>query len=261
MCSALCPKKLGLSREVVKWLHSLNLSVHPKNVRRDFSSGYLVAEICSQYYPKDFLLHSYNKGASLAAKQWNWSLLERTLQRQNLQLTKRAIDGTIHCKPGAAELLVQELYTILTNQSISEPLQESDFTDQDYQDLLPTLARPTASKAIKNNLTLTETMAMPDVSTNQRKAELILCRHLEHKAAEKVLNPGRFKVKAHHNQPTAKQHIPSSQLHEHFDSPASGTTSSKLLCSSTWSGASVPFKEVKVHQPTRHSQMSDDLMI
>lgn len=66
----------------------------------------------------------------------------------------------------------------------------SDFTDQEYQELLPTVARSTASKAIKNNLRMTEIMAEPDISTNQRKAEMILHRHLEHKAAERILNPG-----------------------------------------------------------------------
>lgn len=66
----------------------------------------------------------------------------------------------------------------------------SDFTDREYQELLPTLARSTASKAIKNNLRITEIMAEPDISTNRRKAEVILCRHLERKAAERVLNPG-----------------------------------------------------------------------
>lgn len=32
-----------------------------------------------------------------------------------MYLKKEAIEGTIHCKPGAAELLVLEVYTILTN--------------------------------------------------------------------------------------------------------------------------------------------------
>lgn len=68
---------------------------------------------------------------------------------------------------------------------------EPDFTDEEYQNLLPSLARSTASKAIKNNLTATEIKAVPDISTNQRKAENILHRHLEHKAAERILNPGR----------------------------------------------------------------------
>ncbi|XP_023253877.1 spermatogenesis-associated protein 4 isoform X2 [Seriola lalandi dorsalis] len=175
----------------------------------DFSSGYLVAEIFSRYYPQDFPEHSYDKGTSLSAKQRNWSQIERSLQKQNLHLRKEVVDGTIHCKPGAAELLVKEVYTILTNRSIwGVEGPESDFTDQEYQKLLPTLARSTASKAIKNNLRITEIMAKPDISTNQRKAEVILHRHLEHRAAERALNP-------------------------------------ELCSSSTWSRAAVSFKEKK----------------
>uniref|UniRef100_A0A8C2X8V2 Spermatogenesis-associated protein 4 n=1 Tax=Cyclopterus lumpus TaxID=8103 RepID=A0A8C2X8V2_CYCLU len=188
----MAPKKTGLPREVVRWLQSLDLSFYPKNVPRDFSNGYLVAEILSRYYTQDFLVQSYDRGASLSAKQWNWSQIERSLQKQNLHLMKKLIDGSIHCKPGAAELLVQEVYTLLTTRSIRDVRgPASDFTDRQYQELLPTLARSTASRAIKNNLRITEIMAEPDISTNQRRAEVILHRHLGHKAEDRVLNPGK----------------------------------------------------------------------
>ncbi|XP_037635397.1 spermatogenesis-associated protein 4 [Sebastes umbrosus] len=249
MSSAQSPKKTGLPREVVKWLQSLDLSFYPKNVCRDFSNGYLVAEILSRYYPTYFPVRSYDKGTSLSAKQTNWSQIERSLQKQHLHLMKEVIDGSIHCKPGAAELLVQEVYTMLTNQSIRHVQgPESDFTDQEYQELLPTLARSTASRAIKNNLRMTEIMAEPDISTIQKKARVILHRHLEHKAAERVLNPGRFEVKANLGRLAAKNPVPSSS-DECFAS--SGDTTSKLCYPSTWSGAAVSFKEIKVHQPVR----------
>ncbi|XP_044061877.1 spermatogenesis-associated protein 4 [Siniperca chuatsi] len=247
-------KKTGLAREVVKWLQSLDLSFYPKNVLRDFSNGYLVAEIFSRYYPQDFPVHSYDKGTSLSAKQSNWRQIEKSLQKQNLHFMKEVIDGTIHCKPGAAELLVQEVYSILTNRSIRDVQDpEPDFTDKEYQGLLPPLARSTASKAIKNNLRITEMMAEPDISTNHRKAEVILHKHLEHKAAERVLNPGRFKVKPNQGQLAAKNLVPSSRADECSDSPSSGDTTSKLCSLSTWSGAVVPFKEIKVRQPARRS--------
>uniref|UniRef100_A0A3P8RN03 Spermatogenesis-associated protein 4 n=1 Tax=Amphiprion percula TaxID=161767 RepID=A0A3P8RN03_AMPPE len=250
-------KKTTLPREVVKWLQNLDLSFYPKNVRRDFSNGYLVAEIFSHYYPVSFPLHSYDKGTSLSAKQRNWSQIGRFLQKQSLHLMKEAIDGTIHCKSGAAEVLVQEIYTILTNRSVSDVQnRESDFTDQQYQELLPALARSTASKAIKNNLAITEIMAKPDICTNQKKAEVILRRHLEHKAEERVLNPGRFKVKPNRSQLSANNLAPPSQGDECFDSPSSGGTTSKLSSSSTVTGATVFFKEIKVHQPVKHSPVN-----
>ncbi|XP_029296914.1 spermatogenesis-associated protein 4 isoform X2 [Cottoperca gobio] len=238
-------KKTGLPREVVKWLQSLDLSFYPKNVRRDFSNGFLVAEILCRYYPQHFPVRSYDKGTSLSAKQRNWSQIE---SKQNLHLMKEVIDGSIHCKPGAAELMVQEVYTLLTNRSIRDVQgPEPDFTDQDYQELLPALARSTASKAIKNNLRMSEVMAEPDITTNQRKTEAILQRHLEHKGAERVSDPGRFKVRPHLVRLAAKNLVPSSD--ECFAS--SGDTTSKLCSSSTRSGAAVCFKEIKVHQPVR----------
>ncbi|XP_038555093.1 spermatogenesis-associated protein 4 [Micropterus salmoides] len=214
----------------------------------------MCAEIFYQYYPKDFPVHSYDKGTSLSAKQRNWSHIERTLQKQNLHLMKEVIDGTVHCKPGAAELLVQEVYTILTKQSISDVMDsKTDFTNKEYQGLLPTLARSSATKAIKNNLRITEIMAEPDISPNHRKAEVVLHQRLELKAADKVLSPGFFKVKSNLGQLAVKNLVQSIRSDECFDSHSSGDTTSQLCSSSTWSGAVVSLKEIKVCQPVKRS--------
>lgn len=46
---------------------------------------------------------------------------------------------------------------------------EADFTDSAYQLQLPMHARSTASKAVKNNLRITETMADPNLILNAQK--------------------------------------------------------------------------------------------
>uniref|UniRef100_A0A671TWF7 Spermatogenesis associated 4 n=1 Tax=Sparus aurata TaxID=8175 RepID=A0A671TWF7_SPAAU len=249
------PAKTANCTKWIHWWSKYAQSVSPlRFISRDFSNGYLVAEIFSHYYPQDFSAHSYDKGTSLSAKQRNWSQIERSLQKQNLHLMKEVVDGTIHYKPGAAELLLQEVYSVVTNRSIRYVQgPEPDFTDQEYQEFLPTVARSTASKAIKNNLTMTEIMAEPDISTNQRKAEVILHRHLEHKAAERVLYPGRFKVKPNLGQLADKNVVSCSRGDERSDSPSSADTASQSCSSSAWRGAAVPFKEIKVHQPVRRS--------
>nr|XP_046152575.1 spermatogenesis-associated protein 4 [Oncorhynchus gorbuscha]XP_046152576.1 spermatogenesis-associated protein 4 [Oncorhynchus gorbuscha] len=255
MAYAQPPKKTGLPREVLKWLQSLDLSFSPKNMRRDFSNGYLVAEMFSWYYHEDFPMHSYNNGTSLPTKQGNWAQIERFLVKQNIHLQKDVLDGTIHCKPGAAELLVQEIYTILTNRRIKGIQgREIDFTDRDYQDQLPMLARATASKAIKNNLRLTEVIAEPNISTNQRKVQAIIHMHLEQRAAERVQNPKRFNVK-----PTLGElavRLPPSSHHgdDSSDSNASVQSGTAKSCEpSIRSKASVHFKEIEVRQTDRRS--------
>ena len=48
-------------------------------VIRDFSNGYLVAEIFSWYHPQEIEMHSYDNGTSLPTRQGNWSQLQRVI--------------------------------------------------------------------------------------------------------------------------------------------------------------------------------------
>ena len=36
--------------------------------------------------------------------------------KKQIGIPKELTDGTLHCKPGAAELLIQTVYTLLTNR-------------------------------------------------------------------------------------------------------------------------------------------------
>ena len=68
-------------REVLKWLQGLDLSHSVRNVRRDAANGYVVAEICSRYFPSDINMHSFENGASLKVKASNWDALVRFCRR------------------------------------------------------------------------------------------------------------------------------------------------------------------------------------
>ena len=65
---------------------------------------------CFFHYNGDIDLHSFNNGTSLQNKLGNWSLLQRFFIRQELNIPKDVVNGTIHCKQGAAELLVVYIY-------------------------------------------------------------------------------------------------------------------------------------------------------
>ena len=52
--------------------------------------------------------------------------------------------------------------------------EDPDFTDKLYQEKLPMHARSTASKAVKNNLRITEIMADPNLILSAQKVIFVL---------------------------------------------------------------------------------------
>merc|ERR1719389_818543 len=101
---------MSVPREILKWLQSLDLSYSVKNPRRDFSNGFLVAEIFSRYFQYDISLHSYDNGSSLQKKVDNWGMLDKMFRKRNIQVPKNYVDGAIHCKDDAAIRLVEHFY-------------------------------------------------------------------------------------------------------------------------------------------------------
>lgn len=77
-----------MPREILKWLQTLDLSFAVKNARRDFCSGYLMAEVLSRYYAADVSMHSYANVTSSERKKQNWALLWKLFMVQR--------DGTTH---------------------------------------------------------------------------------------------------------------------------------------------------------------------
>ncbi|XP_004640304.1 spermatogenesis-associated protein 4 [Octodon degus] len=190
------PKNSRVSRSVLRWLQGLNLSFFPRNISRDFSNGFLIAEIFCIYYPWDLKLSYFENGTSLKVKLDNWAQLEKFLAKKKLKLPKELIHGTIHCKPGVPEILIQEVYTLLTHREIKS-IQEDivNFTDYSYQMHLPMVSRSTASKFIKDNIRLTELKSNPNILSNELKAEFLLLLQMLQRKISRKLNPGWFDVK------------------------------------------------------------------
>ncbi|KAI4529719.1 hypothetical protein MG293_020397, partial [Ovis ammon polii] len=189
------PKSSRLSRSVLRWLQSLDLTFFPRNISRDFSNGFLIAEIFTTYYPWDLKLSSFKNGTSLKVKLDNWAQLEKFLARKKLKLPKELIHGTIHCKAGVPEILIQEVYTLLTHQEIKS-IQDDlvNFTDYSYQMQLPLVPRSTASKSIKDNIRLSELIGNPNKLNNELKVEFLFLLQMLQRKLSRKLNPSKFSL-------------------------------------------------------------------
>ncbi|XP_066239678.1 spermatogenesis-associated protein 4 [Saccopteryx leptura] len=190
------PKSSRLSRSVLRWLQGLDLTFFPKNITRDFSNGFLIAEIFSVYYPWDLKISSFQNGTSLKSKLDNWSQLKKFLTKKKIKLPQELIYGTIHCKTGVPEILIEEIYTLLTHREVKSVQDDFvNFTDYDYQMKLPMVPKSTASKFIKDNIRFSELISHPNLLSNELKIDsLFLLQMLQRKLSRK-LNPKWFDVK------------------------------------------------------------------
>jgi len=225
----------GLQREVIQWIHGLDLTWQMLHPKWDLTNGYLVAEIFSWYYPQEIQMHMYNNGASLESKLQNWSLLKNFIKREKLEIADEYVEGTIHCKSRAAYMMLERMYEVLTNRKLRPPpiknTEQPDdysgaisFSDQTYQLGLPLHARSTASQAVKNNMTITEMKADPSLVLNQQKAQAIISNHIDNRRDERLEFPQRFDKK-----PTlgelAVRRPPQPQPTEEYSTGESGPTS------------------------------------
>lgn len=110
-----------IPREVLKWLHSLDLAYSIKNPRRDFSNGFLIAEIFSKFYSREIKMHSYDTGQSIAAKLSNWGLLEVFFRKEGININKSDWDPVIYSAPDAAIKILKKIYEFFTKKPVEDP--------------------------------------------------------------------------------------------------------------------------------------------
>lgn len=114
---------MSLPREVLKWMHSLDLAYSVKNPKRDFANGFLVAEIFSRYedYSKDIEMHSYDSGLKTEKKLSNWELLEKFFRKRQIPIYKKDWEPVVYAAPDAYIAFLKKVYQCLTGKSIEEP--------------------------------------------------------------------------------------------------------------------------------------------
>lgn len=224
-----------LNRELLRWIQSLDLAYSIKNVKRcgsilladislqpgcacrslltlllllcnrDFSNGFLVAEIMSRYYDKDISMHSYDNGIGIKVKKDNWEQLLKLFGRfSDLDpLTSKAdMDAIIHCRNGAAVGFLTKLYQCLTKRTIqatSVPSQQPAAAvpiakATDTAEGIPPYAKTTGSTLIREKMRDPDIAEINDESEINRKVRTIHSHHEEALQLERLMTdtPDRY---------------------------------------------------------------------
>ncbi|GMI30985.1 hypothetical protein TrCOL_g6230 [Triparma columacea] len=177
----------SLSREVLRWIQSLDLAYSIKNPKRDFSNGFLVAEIFSRYFVRGISMHSYDNGTAIRVKKNNWGQLLKFFRKQGLDMiTGDEVTAIIHCEDGAVATFIKRIYQALTQREVQTvdkrpPLEK-----------LPPYMRTTGSKVVKDKLRTGNFTEHPDQTTTQAALEASLDSHEAELQLERSVDPDRF---------------------------------------------------------------------
>jgi hypothetical protein len=190
----------GLSRDILKWLEGLDLKCTLKNVKRDFSNGYLAAQIFNLYFPADVALSGFDDAHSIAKKTDNWAQLQKFAAKRGFPLDDALVTSVVHQKDGAAIKLVEQIYTILTGKqppppppATASPSRSAAGGGGGSEVNLPPFARATASKRIKDTLKRdVEVVKTDDQSVKLMAAKRALADHHRVTQLERTAEPARF---------------------------------------------------------------------
>ena len=163
-------------------------------------NGFLVAEIFSRYYKKEIEMHTYSNMHSTEQKKDNWAQLVKVFNKLKIPVPATLIEDTLNARQGAAQIMVETVYTILTGKvyvcfcldrcgvvgrcccvrvclgclvdahapvvapSVKPPPAPVELAS----DAVPFFARPTASQLIKDTLHATEATQSPNLAVTRQ---------------------------------------------------------------------------------------------
>ena len=163
-------------KEVYDWVDTFSLSRPKKNIWRDFSDGFLVAEIVAQKHPHLVNVNSIVSTHRPKQKQINWELLEeKTLKKLGMKLPTQLVEGIINAKLHAIESFLYAL-----RERLEEPIAKPQIViPRDTTLTKPKRAGPQETLPIRNKS-----------AVKAKPAERLLEKREEPKSAKVSSKPG-----------------------------------------------------------------------
>jgi hypothetical protein len=156
---------------------------------RDFSNGFLAAEIFSRYFKGEIAMHSFDNGAATVKKKDNWDQLFKFFTRLGFPITQTLCDDVMNAKPDAAATLIGIVYSILT-QKAAPTRPNSELIEAS-----PAFARPTASQLVRDTLHSLGAALPVDLKEKANKAQSVVDQHNQQNRQDKLNDPSRFQTK------------------------------------------------------------------
>ncbi|SOV19662.1 conserved Plasmodium protein, unknown function [Plasmodium gaboni] len=136
---------MELPREVIKWLHHLNISYSLKNIK-SASNGIIIAEILNIYMPQSIHMNSLENGFSKEIKRKNWIIIKKVLTHLNVQYDETAIINSE--KNEIIKLFIQLYQYFNENKAKYECIYTNEEENKKY---IPSFARPTITQKIRES--------------------------------------------------------------------------------------------------------------
>ena len=107
---------MNLPREILKWIHGLDLSYSITNPARDLDNGFLLAEILTRYYPSKIQMFSLENSHNYDFRKNNWSIIESFLKKQELELKEVDYERLVQGDRSKLREFVVQVFEILTKK-------------------------------------------------------------------------------------------------------------------------------------------------
>jgi hypothetical protein len=97
-----------IPRKLIKWFDRLDLTYSIRNLTRDLSNGFIVAEILSRYYPKEIKIYQFYNGLKMSKRKDNWERIIKFMNSQGKRFDRSEWEPVMYLAKGAALEFMKE---------------------------------------------------------------------------------------------------------------------------------------------------------